>query len=380
MEKAKPVNLDLIGQKDGVLDLETPALVLDKSSFKANLEFMAKHCLRHDCALRPHAKTHKSVEVAKLQIEHGAVGVCCAKLGEAESLAAGGVNDILLTSPIVTIRSFERLFRLLDQGVNLQLVVDDVEVANRLASPASKRGSTVDVLVDVDPGMHRTGMGFTEVQDLVQTIENLPMLEFAGLQVYAGNHMHIASYAERKKKTTELATRTLELRDSLESQGFRVPCISGGGTGSFDIDPATGVFTELQAGSYPFMDVQYQAIEYAHEKPAPFNTALFVASRVISSNTNGMATTDAGFKAFATDDCNPELRDYSPSQVEYRFMGDEHGALLCKNADVSFAAGELIFAITPHCDPTINLYDYIHVIEGNIIVDIWDIEARGRSA
>ena len=380
MEKAKPVNLDLIGRKDGVLELETPALVLDKPSFEANLEFMAEHCLSHDCALRPHAKTHKSVEVAKRQIEHGAVGVCCAKLGEAESLAAGGINDILLTSPIVTNRSFERLFQLLDQGANVQLVVDDIEVANRLARLASKREIAIDVLVDVDPGMHRTGTGFAQVEDLVQTIENLPMMSFSGLQVYAGNHMHIASYDERKNRTNELAARVHELRDSLESQGFQVPRISGGGTGSFDIDPTTGVFTELQAGSYPFMDVQYQAIEYAHKKAVPFNTALFVASRVISSNTDGMATTDAGFKAFATDDCNPVLRDYPVDQVEYRFMGDEHGAVLCKNADVSFATGELIFAITPHCDPTINLYDYIHVIDGNTIVDVWDIDARGRSA
>ena len=380
MEKARPVNFDLVGQNDGVFDLETPALVLHKQSFEANLEFMAKHCLSQNCALRPHAKTHKSVKVAKRQIERGAVGVCCAKLGEAESLAAGGINDILLTSPIVSDRSFERLFQLIEQGVHVQLVVDDIEVTNRLARLASKRGIAVDVLVDVDPGMHRTGICFTQVQELVQTIENLPMLSFSGLQVYAGNHMHIASYDERKNRTNELAARVHELKDSLESQGFQIPRISGGGTGSFDIDPATGVFSELQAGSYPFMDVQYQAIEYAHSKPAPFRTSLFVATRVISSNTNGMATTDAGFKAFATDDCNPILRDYSPEEAEYRFMGDEHGAVLCKSADVSFTTGDLIFAITPHCDPTINLYDYMHVIDGNALIDIWDIDARGRSA
>lgn len=380
MEKAKPVNLSQIGRVDGVLDLETPALVLDKQRFEANLEFMADHCSSHNCVLRPHAKTHKSTQVAKRQIERGAVGICCAKLGEAESLAAGGVNDILLTSPIVTKRSFERLFQLLETGIHVQLVVDDIEVTNRLARKAAKRGVAVDVLVDVDPGMHRTGIGFNQVEKLVKTIENLPSLYFAGLQVYAGNHMHIASHVERKKRTHELADRVSDLRDSLESQGFQVPRISGGGTGSFDLDPPTGVFTELQAGSYAFMDVQYQAIEYAHSKPAPFKTSLFVATRVISRNTNGMATTDAGFKAFATDDCDPILRDYSSADVEYRFMGDEHGAVLCKNTDVSFSTGDLILAITPHCDPTINLYDYMHVIDGNSLIDIWDIDARGRSA
>lgn len=380
MDETIPVNCDLIGRKDGVLRLETPALILDKLRFEANLDFMAKHCRTHSCDLRPHAKTHKSVEVANRQIARGAVGICCAKLGEAEILAASGIGDILLTSPIVTNRSFDRLFELLSLGTKVQLVVDDIEVTKRLAKRSSSRGLTVDVLVDVDPGMHRTGIGFSQVNDLVHVIENLPNLRFSGLQVYAGNHMHITSYDERSKRTNELASRVLELKNSLAKQGFDVTRISGGGTGTFDLDLVSSVFTELQAGSYPFMDIQYQAIEYANGVPSPFTTSLFVATRVISSKSHGMVTTDAGFKAFATDDCNPELRDYSSPQFEYRFMGDEHGAIICKSDEVSLSTGDLIFATTPHCDPTINLYDHIHVIQENTLIDIWTVDARGRSA
>jgi len=380
MRNIPPVNADLIGQPDGVLLLETPALIVDRASFEQNLEIMAKHCEENQCSLRPHAKTHKSVEVAKRQIQAGAVGICCAKIGEAEALAAGGIQDILLTSPVVTERSFERVFRLVEQGIQLQMVVDAFDVVERLSKRAGQRGLAVKVFVDVDTGMHRTGISFSDVENLIRVIENSPQLNFGGLQVYAGNFMHVHSYDQRKVSATNLSIRINELSHKLEVAGIQVTCISGGGTGTFDMDPTFGTFTELQAGSYAFMDDQYQAIEYANNQPAPFQTSLFVATRVISSNSPGLVTTDGGFKAFATDDSPPRLRDFSSDEFEYRFMGDEHGAVVGESASKSFDLGELIFAVTPHCDPTINLYDHIHVINGTTLEDIWEVSARGRSA
>ena len=374
----EPLNIDLIGMDDGVMMLDTPALILDQKRFETNLNTLMTRCHEQGVHLRPHAKTHKSVNVAKRQLELGAVGVCCAKLGEAEALAGGGINNILLTSPVVTERAFSRLVDLLDQGTDIQAVIDSPTIAAELSRYAKKRGQKVEVLVDVDPGMHRTGIAFEDAASLVETVENLPNLNFGGLQVYAGNLMHIGSYDERRSRDRQLTERIAELKQDLEKRGFAVPRVSGGGTGTFDMDIGGGVFTELQAGSYAFMDVQYQDIQYADS--SPFLTSLFVATRVISISTPGLATTDGGFKAFATDDCNPQLRDYESVQVDYRFMGDEHGALISLDQSIQFNVADLVFAVTPHCDPTFNLYDHVHVVEGSRLVDIWNIEARGKTA
>ena len=387
----KGVNHNLIGHSGSALHLQTPALVLDINSFERNVQSMALHCKHKGLTLRPHSKTHKCVEIARRQIAAGAVGVCCAKLGEAEVMVAGGVESVLITSPVVSNAAIERLCALNNQATELIVVVDNpvnVEalikrVGDKSAEQAKK---PLKVLVDIDPDLHRTGIAAGQpALDLVQRILATPHLEFMGLQIYAGQVMHIESYAERQKRSLVVMKLLDEMRVLLKEKGINCAILSGGGTGTFDIDAAAGVLNELQAGSYIVMDREYNEIDREPPEQPGFETGLFVQMSVVSNNTAGLLTVDAGFKSFATDADTPLLCWAQPgceldvNNASYFFFGDEHGGIKTKK-DVIVDLGTPMRAVVPHCDPTINLYDYIHVIQGDKLVDIWTVDARGKSA
>lgn len=374
--------LDIAG---GALELETPALVLDLDRFEANLETMRRYLRHQALALRPHTKTHKCLEIGRRQMAAGAVGLCCARIGEAEVFAGGGLPRLLLTAPVVGDRSRERLLALNETLEELLVVVDHADAVAALthltaARPRSRQPvKPLRVLLDLDPGLHRTGMPLTEeALTLAQQIDAAPSLELAGVQFYAGHLMHVSDFAERQQRSLEALETLAAFLETLERVGLAAPIRSGGGTGTYDIDPAAGVLTDLQAGSYIFMDSQYNRIEAATGSHR-FLTSLYVQTRVISCNHPGLATTDAGLKAFATDDRAPEIASGGPQGASAFFFGDEQGGLRWDSGE-TVRPGAVLRAVTPHCDPTINLYDVLHVVRGDTLVDLWPIEARGRSA
>jgi 3-hydroxy-D-aspartate aldolase len=377
---SQDLNRDLVGVPGGRWKLQTPALVIDLDVMERNIARMAAHARQNDIALRPHAKTHKSVEIARRQMEAGALAVCVAKLGEGEALAEGGIERILVTSPVVTGAGIARVLALNAKLRELIVVCDNTEIAAKLAAAAGESGRRLRVLVDIDPGMGRTGIKPGEAaMALVQQIANSGCLEYAGLQCYAGNLQHLESPNERRDKSLSVLKELADLRDALKALGFAPDILTGGGTGTFDIDPEARTLTELQVGSYVFMDRQYKDV---WEKPGdrvPFETSLFVQTTVISANRDGLATTDAGFKAFATDAGLPLIASGGPPGATYFFFGDEQGGILYDAALARLGPGNVVTCVVPHCDPTVNLYDCYHCTRGDILEAIWPIEARGCS-
>lgn len=377
----KTINHHLIGEPGSVAQLATPALIIQKDVFDANVQAMKEHCARNGLSLRPHSKTHKSVTIAKIQIKAGAVGVCCAKLGEAEVMSAGGIESILITSPLITAQAVARLMTLNAKTPDLMVVVDHPENVETLAAAAVSAGKPLSVLIDLDIGLHRTGIAPGEgALELAQDIARHASLTFKGLQAYAGHLMHIDEFEERRKKSLEEMQRLKTMRDALKELEIDCAIISGGGTGTYNIDPEANVLTELQGGSYIFMDRQYNAVLGPKDTPPLFDASLFVQMTVVSKNTPGIVTTDAGFKSFATDaEDPPQLVAGAPEGANFFFFGDEQGGIFLPDGQ-DLALGHVLTALTPHCDPTVNLYDVYHVVEGDMLIDIWPIEARGCSS
>ncbi|HEX2594022.1 MAG TPA: DSD1 family PLP-dependent enzyme [Rhizomicrobium sp.] len=375
------LNASLIGVPGSRWQLQTPALVVDLDILERNIAKMAEHAKAHGISLRPHAKTHKSVEIAKRQLAAGALGQCCAKLGEAEALAAGGIDGILLTSPVVTTGGVARLMALNSRMNNLMATCDNLEIAKRLNAAATSAGKPLQVVVDIDPGMSRTGIrpdgGAVELVEFVTQAEGLTL---AGLQCYAGQAQHMESPNERRSASLGVMSDFGKLRDTLKAKGITPPLMSGGGTGTFDIDVDAKVLTELQVGSYVFMDRQYNDVWEKPGERTPFETSLFVHTSVISANREGLATTDAGLKAFATDAEPPRIAAGAPDGATYFFFGDEQGGIIYPRDGKKLTHGDQLACVVPHCDPTVNLYDCYHAVRGDTLEAIWPVDARGRSA
>lgn len=371
-------NADLIGQQGSRFALNTPALIIDLDSLERNIEIMAGWCRDRNITLRPHTKTHKSVAIAKRQLAAGAVGICCAKLAEAEAMHAGGIDDILITSPVVTAPAIKRLMALNLASQRLIAVVDHPDVVQDLAHAAEAAGKTLRVIIDVDVGLHRTGIAPGEgLIALAKTVYDTPWLECLGLQAYAGHVMHEHHFDSRRDKSRKALALLKDARSQLGALGLYCELLTGGGTGTFDIDPDENILTEIQAGSYVFMDQQYNDVLGADESPLPFGPSLFVQTSVISVNTPGLATTDAGFKVFATDADTPAIWSGAPEGASYMYFGDEQGLIVFADQSHRLALGDQIVCLTPHCDPTVNLHRHYHCVRGDTLVDIWPIDARG---
>lgn len=371
----RTLHAQLIGAPGGRALLNTPALVIEEAALTANIAAMAAFARSHGLALRPHAKTHKSAEIARLQIAAGAVGVCCAKLGEAEALAeAGGVESILITSPVVAAPAIARLRALAGRIADVRLVADHPANVAALSAAFADAPRPLPVLVDVDPGIRRTGVGSAAAAAaLARQIAAAPGLSFAGVQFYCGAEQHIEDFASRREAVISRNGLLSETIEALGAEGLSPPVVTGGGTGTHVIDAELGLLTELQAGSYVFMDRQYLDCDLG----ARFETALFVDATVVSANTPGMATLDAGFKALSTDGGKPVIAAGAPTDALFAFMGDEHSALIAPG--LALSPGDRVRLGAPHCDPTVNLYDAYHVVRGDTLTAIWPVTARGRS-
>ncbi len=372
-------NAALIGRPGSRQALDTPALLLDLDALERNIAAMAAFARAAGVALRPHAKTHKSARIAGLQMAAGALGICCATLGEAEVLAASGIAGLHITSPQVTPSKIARLMALNATASGLSVVVDHPDNLAALDRAAAAAKRPLSVLIDFSAGHGRTGCATeADLAALVRAAVAAEALVFRGIQSYSGNLQHIPVRAERRARALAELERLGGMVRRLSDAGIAVPIVSGAGTGTFDLDPEARIFTELQVGSYVFMDVDYlRALRDGRNAP-PFETALFVASSVVSVNQPGYVTCDAGLKSFATDGPVPEVAAGAPSGSRYEFFGDEHGKLVLPPGAARPPLGAMIECVTPHCDPTVNLHDCYHVVRGDTLVDIWPVDARGK--
>lgn len=369
----------LIGQQGSRRALNTPVLAIELEAMDANIAALAGFARDHGANLRPHSKTHKSPQIARRQIEAGALGVCCAKLGEAEAMVEAGIGGVLITSPVVMPQGIARLVALNRQATGLMQTADNPGNIVALDAAAAAAGTVLSVVLDIDPGMHRTGVSDDDqVGRLARQIAAATHLRFAGVQFYSGRLQHVEDFAERREAVERETARLKRLVDDLRSNGLAPGIVTGAGTGTHAIDAALGVFTEWQCGSYIFMDAQYAAVDLRGDGSQPFRQSLLVDTTVISANTPGMATTDAGLKAFATDGPVPTVVQGAPAGSTYRFFGDEYGAVSLPEGQ-SLDIGHWLSCQPPHCDPTVNLYDAYHVVRDDTLIDIWPIAARGLS-
>jgi D-serine deaminase-like pyridoxal phosphate-dependent protein len=362
---------------DSVASVATPALVLDLDAMERNLAAMASFARAHDIRLRPHAKMHKCAAIAKAQIAAGAVGVCVQKLSEAEVLADAGIADIYISNEVIDASKLARVAAL-SARITLAIAVDSTLGVDRLAEACKAHGSAPSVFVEIDVGQGRCGVTPAEAGALARHVVSRG-LRFAGLQAYQGAAQHVRGADAREAAVQSAVAVVRAAQASIASVGIECPLVTGGGTGTFVFDVASGVFGELQAGSYLFMDGEYADVERANDAPR-FEHALFVKSQVMSRGTSHVVV-DAGIKAYAIDAGLP--RAWRRDLEMYNF-GDEHGILRASGSGSAAGLpqlGEIIWLVPGHCDPTVNLYDaYIAVrggIDEGVVEAMWAVDARG---
>ena len=380
----------LIGKSINAID--TPALVVDLDMMERNLHTMATFAAQHQVMLRPHAKMHKSAELAKLQMAAGAVGVCVQKTSEAEALVAAGVHNIFISNEVIAATKLARvaaLSRVLAPlGGKLAICVDSIEGIRRLAicmnegRLSSGLASSIDVFIEINVGQNRCGVEpGTPAVALALEIRKHAALNFAGLQAYHGKAQHLRSAAERRDAILSAIKSVRHTRELIEAEGIKVALVTGAGTGTAPLEAASNLYGELQAGSYLFMDADYAANEPAIDQPR-FKHALFVKTQVISVHAHHVVC-DAGHKSHAIDSGLPKVHAFSSrSELEYSNGGDEHGILKPAAGSTRLPGlGSMLWLIPGHCDPTVNLHNAMIGVRGGllkgVVERIINVDARG---
>jgi len=355
------------GQREDEID--TPALVLDLDAFEANLDRMKALLDGTGVRLRAHAKTHKSPVIAHLQMARGAVGQCVQKVAEAEALAWGGVPDILVSNEVVGAAKLARLAALA-RIARVAVCVDNPSQVIALAEAAKAADVRLSALVEIEVGAGRCGVapGPAAVA-LAQQIGASPHLHFGGIQAYHGAAQHIRTSTGREQAIAAVATAVRRTVEQLRQQGLDCPIVGGGGTGTFALEASSGVFTEIQAGSYCFMDADYAR----NDDAPPFQQALFVLASVMSAAQSGVAVLDAGHKAVAVDSGLPLV--WQRPDLRYMGASDEHGTLRCDGS--APALGEKLRLVPGHCDPTVDRYDWYVGVRRSRVECLWPVAARG---
>lgn len=361
---------------DGLAAVDTPSLMVDLDAFETNLKQMADFASDVSISLRPHAKTHKCVEVARLQIALGAVGQCCQKVGEAEVLVKGGVADVLVSNQIVGESKLERLMALASSA-KIGLCFDDASQVTAASEAARRAGVTIDGFVEIETGMQRCGVapGAT-ASSLAKQIADAPGLRFAGIQAYQGKAQHFRSPSERKAAIDVAIVAIRKTVDAIAAAGLSCESITGAGTGTFHLEASSGSYTELQAGSYAFMDADYAANQ-RDDSPVQFAHSLFVLATVMSVAGDGWCVVDAGLKSFSGESGMPLVHGRPGLTVVG--LSDEHSRIDIAPGTAKPTLGEKLLLIPGHCDPTINLHDEYVCIRDGKVEAIWPIEARGKS-
>jgi len=357
-------------------EVDTPALIVDLDAFERNLKRLAERVAGKGVRLRPHAKTHKCPVIALKQVELGAVGVCCQKVSEAEAMVLGGVRDVLVTNEVVGKQKLRRLMGLASMA-RIGVCVDDPAQIVDLEAAAGEAGIELPVHVEINMGGNRCGVEPGEpVLRLARQIGDSRHLRFAGLQAYHGSAQHLRTWEERQQAIAGAVNKAAATRDLLAANGIACDNITGAGTGTFEFEAASGVYTELQCGSYIFMDADYGRNLERDGKPVhSFEPSLFVWATVMSRPTDDRAIVDAGLKALAFDSGPPTVWD-EPAAT-YERASDEHGRLGITSATNRLKLGDKVRLVPGHCDPTVNLYDWYVGIRGDRVEALWPITARG---
>ncbi|MSP88589.1 MAG: DSD1 family PLP-dependent enzyme [Alphaproteobacteria bacterium] len=356
--------------------IDTPALVIDLDAFERNMKTLADAAAAAGVKVRPHAKTHKSPVITLKQMALGAVGACCQKVSEAETLVLGGVPDVLVSNEIVGATKLKRLMAL-TRLARVAVCVDDVVHIDMIDDAAAAADATIDLLVEVNMGGNRCGVEPGEpALRLVQRILRSRRLRFRGLQAYHGTAQHRRTPAERRAEISQAIERARTTRDLIVANGIPCPEVTGAGTGTFALEAASGVYTELQCGSYIFMDADYARNQGEDGQPErKFEHSLFVLATVMSRPTDDRALCDAGHKAASVDSGFPVIHGFD--EAEYVRAADEHGLLSLKRPTNRLRIGEKIKLIPGHCDPTVNLHDWYVGLRGDRVEAIWPVAARG---
>jgi 3-hydroxy-D-aspartate aldolase len=356
-----------------ILEVDTPALLIDLDALERNLERMANAARSAGVALRPHAKTHKCPEIARMQIAAGAVGVCCQKVSEAQVMAAGGVRDILISNEIVGGRKLDRLARLAAVA-QISVCADNPANVDELSAAARAHGVSLRVLIEIDVGAKRCGVASAEAAvALARRIATSRGLSFGGIHAYRGPAQHLREYEGRQQAIAEAISHTRAIRHRLSAEGLECATITGGGTGTFGFEATSGVYTEIQPGSYVFMDADYRRNRAADGGAfEDFEQSLFVLATVMSNGFDNAAVVDAGMKALSVDSGMPLVAGI-PS-ARYVRASDEHGTLELSG---SLHLGDHVRLIPGHCDPTVNLHDWYVGLRGDRVEAVWPVAARG---
>lgn len=355
-------------------ELDTPSLILDLDAFERNLQRLSDSLAGRKIAVRPHAKSHKCPQIALRQIALGAVGVCCQKVSEAEAMVQGGVRDVLIANEVVGTVKVKRVAALAKQA-RVAVCADDQGNISALDAAAREFDVRLDVLVEVNVGANRCGVeAGPPAVALARQIANCANLRFAGLQAYQGAAQHIRKVEERRA-AIEAAVANIKTTTALLSEaGISCEKVTGAGTGTYLFEAVSGVYHEIQPGSYIFMDVDYARNDWTESGIPRFEHSLFVWTTVMSRPSAGRAIVDAGLKASSVDSGMPRVA--ANDGVEYVKASDEHGVLQLNGAR-GYAVGDKLKLIPGHCDPTVNLYDYFVGVREGRVEAVWPITARG---
>ena len=360
-------------------DIQTPCLILDLDALERNVKKMGDYAKAHNMRHRSHGKMHKSVDVQNLQEElGGAIGVCCQKVSVAEVFVRGGIKDVLVSNQVRNPAKIERLANLPKLGATITVCVDDVDNVAELSAAATKAGTELNCYIEIDCGAGRCGVTTTEaVVEIAKAIDAAENLKFTGIQAYQGAMQHMDSFSDRKAKTQIAIDQVQEAIDALTEIGLKPEFVSGGGTGSYYFESNSGVFNELQCGSYAFMDADYGRIldEDGNRIDAgEWENALFILTSVMSHAKTDKAIVDAGLKAQSVDSGLPFI--YGRDDVEYVKCSDEHGVVSDPNGVLEI--NEKLKLVPGHCDPTCNVHDFYIGVRNGKVETVWPVSARGK--
>lgn len=361
-------------------DLDTPALCLDLDALETNLATMQQTVSANGIASRPHAKTHKCPTIARMQLERGSIGICVAKISEAEAMYEHGIDQLLCTTTNVTPYKISRAMDLKKWCSGFVQATDSANNARLLSEAAKASGLIADVVIDVDPGGHRTGITPGQpALELAQLVDKLPGLRLRGLLCYDGGSQHVIGFEKRRSQTLERMAAAGETCALMKQAGLNTEIFSGGGTGTYNIDHKTPGFTDVQVGSYVFMDAQYLSIggQINPDLYSDFQSSLTILATIVNDQYEGRATADAGAKACTINQPWPIVK--GETGMEYRSGSDEFGSLTYDNPSRTYRVGDKIELIVSHCDPVVNLYDQIYAIRKDRVEAIWRIAGRGMS-
>jgi 3-hydroxy-D-aspartate aldolase len=361
-------------------DIQTPCLVLDLDALERNIRKMGDYAKAHGMRHRVHGKMHKSVDVALLQERlGGSVGVCCQKVSEAEVFARGGIKDVLVSNQVRDPAKIDRLARLPKLGARTIVCVDMLENVADLSAAAVKHGTTIECLVEIDCGAGRCGVKTTQdVVALAKAIDAAPGLKFAGIQAYQGAMQHMDSYDDRKAKIALAVAQVKDAVDTLKAQGIACDIVGGGGTGSYYFESTSGVYNELQCGSYAFMDADYGRILDKDGKridQGEWENALFILTSVMSHAKADKAIVDAGLKAQSVDSGLPVI--FGRTDVKYVKCSDEHGVV--EDPQGVLKVNDKLKLVPGHCDPTCNVHDWYVGVRNGVVEVVWPVSARGKA-